>query len=96
MARTKKLSNRQKLIIEMVTKFPDARLVKNKYKVMAKMIKKIYPIQVQAISEEMLTRIMFDAINGDREWRKHTKDFDRKEKARLEAKKLLELGYGDY
>lgn len=89
--KTKNVKRRQEIIKEMVNTFPEARLVKNKYKVIAKLAKKLHNIE---IPEDKLAEICYDIIQADREWRIYTEDFDRVEKRRLEQEKILELGYG--
>lgn len=89
--KTKNYTKRQQLLLEMVAKFPEARLVKNKYVTMAKMMRHLRP--ELNISESLLTEIAYDFIQADREWRRYTEDYDRANKIRLEQEKILELGY---
>jgi len=88
--KTKNVSRRQNLIGQMVEKYTEARLVKNKYKVVAKVVQKIYKLD---IPQSKLEEICYDAIQADREWRIVTEDYDRDNKDELEYQKIKQLGY---
>ena len=88
--KTKNRTKRQEVLAEIVDKFEEARLVKNKYRVVAKLIKRLYDIE---IPEDKLAEICYDAIQADREWQIETAPYDRENKKILEQKKILELGY---
>lgn len=90
--KTKNYTKRQQLLSQMVDKFPQARLVKNKYVTLAKMMKHLRPNL--NLSETLLTELAYDFVQSDREWRKLTIDFDRANKEVLRQQKILELGYG--
>ncbi len=88
------MTNRRKIIIQdILANYPEkAILVKNKYKVIALMAQKIYP-ELKEMNRERVADICFDIIAGNREWQQQTEGEDKKEKQRLEAKALVELGY---
>ncbi len=89
--KTKNHKKRQELLKKMVDTFPEARLVKNKYLTMAKMMKHLRP--ELGIDEKKLSEIAYDFVQADRQWRELTQEYDQENKKKLEQQKIIELGY---
>jgi hypothetical protein len=68
-----------------------ATLIKNKYRVIAGVLQRMYP--ELTMPQAKLAEIAFDAIALDREWRLETEGMQKDEKKRLSDKKKVELGY---
>jgi hypothetical protein len=86
------LKHRKAILQNIILTRDDARLVKNKYRVIAGVIQKLFP-EMKEIEQSELEHILFHAINADRDWRKMTEDYDRDMKEELEHKWLDENGY---
>lgn len=85
---------RKEIISKIISEHPvEACLVKNKYKVLAGMIKRMYPNNFEKIPLNVWEDIIFDSINGNREWQQFTEGCDKENKERLSQEKKLELGY---
>lgn len=80
---------RKEIIAQIIKERPDAVLVKNKYKVLAGMIKRMYPQHFEKIDYKIWEDIIYDAVNGDRDWRVETEGFDKKNKQRLEQQFII-------
>lgn len=80
---------RRKIIQQIINERPDAVLVKNKYKVLIGMIKRIYPNNYDKISKEVWEDIAYDLVNGDRDLRLLTEGMDRENKQRLEQEYII-------
>lgn len=79
-----------------VSKYPEASLVQNKYKVITKTIMECYPT-TKDIGKATMEAIIDDAIHLDRKWRQLTEGKDEENKIKLSYEKQVELGYyADY
>jgi len=85
--------NRKEIIQKIIKERPDAVFVKNKYLVLYGMLKRIYPEQIEKIPKEVFIDIIFDAVNGNRDWQTLTEGQDKENKMILSQKKKLEMGY---
>lgn len=74
---------RKQILAKIITERPDAVLVKNKYKVLVGMLKRLYPNQFEKIPYKIWEDIAFDLINGDRDLRYLTEGEDKENKKRL-------------
>lgn len=76
--------NRRVGILEQIIKEkPHAILVENKYKVILGMLKRLYPNQIEKIPDPIFIDIIFDAINGNRDWQFLTEGCDKENKEKL-------------
>lgn len=80
---------RKQIIQQIVNDRPDAKLVKNKYKVLIGVIKRIYPEHYEKIPRQVWEDIAFDLVNGDRDLRLATEGMDKEEKTRLEQQYIV-------
>lgn len=80
---------RKDIIKKIIEENPRAVLVANKYKVLAGMAQRMYP-ELQEIRQDHLADIVFDLVNGDRDWRMLTEGMDKENKVILEEKWLDE------
>jgi len=85
--------NRKEIIQKIISEKPDAVLVVNKYKVLYGMLKRIYPEQIEKIPKEIFIDIIFDAVNGNRDWQIATEGKDKENKMILSQQKKIEMGY---
>jgi hypothetical protein len=75
---------------------PKARERKNKYRALGNILLEKYKVE---LSKEMMENIVYDAVSGDRHWRKileerpELRGTDYSEKEVLEQQKQIELGY---
>lgn len=79
-------------IQSLVDNYPDASLVKNKYKVITATILQRYP-PLKEIGKATVEAMVDDAIHLDRKWRQLTEGKDAENKKILSEKKQVELGY---
>lgn len=77
---------RKEILDKIIKDKPEAVLVKNKYKVLVGMIKRMYPNNFEKLPLNIWEDIAFDLINGDRDLRLLTEPFDRENKDRLMEK----------
>lgn len=78
-----KMNPRKKVLQEIIKSYPfTAVLVANKYKVIAAMLKRFHP-ELAHFTQDRLADIVFNAVNGDRDWRFLTEDKDKKVKKEL-------------
>lgn len=76
--------NRRVVILEQIIKEkPHAILVENKYKVILGMLKRLYPNQIEKIPDLIFLDIIFDAVNGNRDWQFLTEGCDKENKEKL-------------
>jgi hypothetical protein len=68
---------RKEIIQKIIDERPDAVLVKNKYKVISGMIKRMFPEQYSKIDYKLWEDILYEAINADRDWRMLTEGKDK-------------------
>ena len=83
----------RKELCDIIKENPRASLVKNKYKVLAGMVRRMFPNNYEKLPPEIWEKIIYEVVNGDREWRTLTEGKDKENKTILEANKLEELGY---
>lgn len=83
---------RKEVLQDIINKHPEACLVKNKYKALGHMADIMYP-QLNAINKKIITDIVYDIVNGDRDWRKLTEGMDKENKVRLEQEYIIK-NYG--
>lgn len=84
---------RKQILKKIIETNPEAMLVKNKYRVLAGMAQKLYPT-LKEIPQIKLADMVYDIVNGDRDWRLLTEGHDKENKDILEEKTLSALGYG--
>lgn len=77
---------RKEILDKIIKDKPEAVLVKNKYKVLVGMIRRMYPNNFEKLPLNIWEDIAFDLINGDRDLRLLTEPFDRENKDRLMEK----------
>ena len=70
------------ILRQIINEREGARLVKNKYRVIMGVIKRLYP-EYELISKEKWENIVYDIISLDRTWRLYTEDYDKENKKRL-------------
>ncbi len=88
------INNMRKEILKTIIKEnPEAVLVKNKYKVLYGMLRRIYPNFIESIPKDKFIQIIFDAINGNRDWQMLTEGFDKEIKTILSQRKQIDMGY---
>lgn len=63
---------------------PAASLVANKYKVIAAVITRSYPVLIKALTQDQIFEMVDDAIALNREWQWETEGKDKQNKKRLE------------
>ena len=71
---------RKEILQTIIKENPNAVLVKNKYKVLAGMVRRMYPNNYEKLPVEVWEKIIFDVVNGDRDWRNETMGFDKEVK----------------
>lgn len=99
------MTNRRQIIQNIIKERPnEAVLVANKYKVIAGVIRRMFP-EIKEIKElepvivngkcvkDKLVDIIYEAVNADRDWRTETEGQDKENKERLEVEYLKEQGY---
>lgn len=79
--------SRKLILKQIITEKPSAVLVKNKYRVLAGMTKRMFP-KLENFTQEELADICFEIIAGDRDWRFLTEGKD-KEKIIYEQKWII-------
>lgn len=75
---------RKEILQTIIKERPDAVLVKNKYKVLAGMIKRMYPTHFDKIDYKIWEDIIYEAVNADRDLRMLTEGMDKENKIKLE------------
>ena len=83
---------RKQILQNIIKENPNAVLVANKYKVLAGMAQRMYP-ELKEIPQAKLADMVYDIVNGDRDWRILTEGCDKENKKILEQEKMLSLGY---
>jgi len=81
---------RKEVIQTIIKENSRAVLVKNKYKVLVGMVRRMYPNQFEKIPLEIWEDIAFDISNGNRDWQMLTEGYDKENKEILEQKWLEE------
>lgn len=59
---------RKEILAQIIKEKPEAVLVKNKYKVLVGMVKRLYPNNFDKIPLRIWEDIAYDLVNGDRDW----------------------------
>lgn len=73
---------------------PQGRLVVNKYRVLRAILRRRYP-ELQTLDQSRLLDVIFDAVNGNRDWQQMTEGYDMENKKRHEQQWHLDNGYHD-
>lgn len=89
----KRINWRKKAIAEVLDRNPEGYQVKNKYKVLRAILRGRYP-EFGALRPELILDIIFDAVNGNRDWQMMTEEHDRMNKKVLGQQWALDNGYG--
>ena len=84
---------RKQHIQNIIDENPKAVLVANKYKVLALLIKRMFPNNYEKISPKIWEDICFEVVNGDRDWRTLTEGKDKENKIILEQQYLINHDY---
>lgn len=97
------MTNRRQIIQNIIKERPnEAVLVANKYKVIAGVVRRIFP-EIKEIKElepvivngkcikDKLVDIIYEAVNADRDWRLESNGFDGDNKNRLEEEFIRNL-----
>lgn len=74
---------RKQLIQQIINKNPEAVLVKNKYKVLGGLVKRMFPNNYEKLSPKIWEDIIYEVVNGDRDWRNLTAGMDKENKVIL-------------
>lgn len=87
--------NYRKETIEAILKNkPHGRLVANKYKVLAGMLRRRHP-GLATVDSVTLVAVVFDAVQGNREWQQLTEGYDTLNKEVKSQEWKMEQGYHD-
>ena len=89
--RTQKLKRYRTVLSETILSNPEARLVKNRYRLMRKAILDQFPQTFEGISKETMLELLKDVCTLDREIRLFTQGYDQENKDLLEQEKLVEI-----
>lgn len=73
---------------------PEGRLVVNKYRVLRAILRRRYP-ELQALDQTRLLDVIFDAVNGNRDWQMMTEGYDTEQKKIHDQQWRMEQGYHD-
>ena len=74
---------------------PEGRLVVNKYRVLRAILRKRYP-ELQGLDQGRLLDVIFDAVNGNRDWQMQTEGQDTEQKKVHDQRWRMEHGYHDF
>lgn len=85
---------RRPALQDILARRPDGYLVANKYKVIIGMLRRRYP-ELDSLDRSRLEDIVFDAVNGNRDWQMLTEGHDQEAKRRLEQEWKMGEGYHD-
>ena len=80
---------RKQILQKIIDEKPEACLVKNKYKVIVGMVRRMYPNNYEKIPYEVWEKLVFEIVNADRDWRTLTEGMDKENKVRLEQEYIL-------
>ena len=84
-----KTNPRKNTLEQIIKEKPQAVLVKNKYKVLAGLLRRTYPANYKKIREDLWEDIIYLVVNGDRDLRLLTEGMDKENKVRLEQEYIL-------
>lgn len=80
----------RKELEQIIKEHPDtAVLVKNKYKVLSGMVRRMFPNNYEKIPPQVWEDIIYEVVNGDRDWRKLSEGKDKVNKVRLEQEYII-------
>lgn len=79
---------RKQILQTIIKENPKANLVANKYKVLAGLAQRMFP-ELKEIKQARLADMVYEIVNGDRDWRKLTEGHDRLNKTILEQKYII-------
>lgn len=80
---------RKQILQKIIDEKPEACLVKNKYKVIVGMIRRMYPNNYEKIPHEVWEKLVFEIVNADRDWRMLTEGKDKVNKERLRQEYII-------
>ena len=86
----RKKNKRVVILQQIIKEKPHAVLVANKYKVILGMLKRLYPNQIEKIPDQIFLDIIFDAVNGNRDWQFLTEGFDKEQKEILRQQFIVD------
>lgn len=89
-----KKNYRKETIEHILEEKPHGRLVANKYKVLVGMLRRRYK-SLAGVENGVLEDVVFDIVQGNREWQQLTEGFDEENKKRLEQEWKMSQGYHD-
>lgn len=92
-AKTIRQEKYAKNLEDLYTKFPQAKEVKERYKVMRIILQREW-LSLGQLESHIIEEILKDAVHIDRRIRKMTEGVDQETKDVLEEKELEALGYG--
>ena len=88
------MKKRKEIIQKVLDSNPEAHYSKNKYRVLRVMLLTRYPqIKDIGLSKDTIEEMIFDMVNGDRDWRKLTEEHDKENKKILSQQWMLDNGY---
>lgn len=85
----RKKNKRVEILEQIIKEKPTAVLVANKYKVIFGMLKRLYPNQIEKIPQKIFIDIIFDAVNGNRDWQTLTEGCDKENKEILRQQYIV-------
>lgn len=91
-----KLNRRKQILIGIIKDKPEAVLVKNKYKVLLGMLKRVHPSVFLAtdssapITNERWESIIFDIVQGNRDWQQLSEGCDKENKVQLQEQWVVD------
>lgn len=91
---SRKKNWRKEAIARVLRDNPEGRLVANKYRVLRAILVRRYP-ELQAIDRNRLLDVIFDAVNGNRDWQMMTEGYDTENKKVHDQQWRIEHGYHD-
>jgi len=80
---------RKEILSAIIKENPNAVLVKNKYKVLRGLIKRMYPNNYEKLPPDIWEKIIYEVVNGDRDWRFLTEGMDKENKERLRQEYII-------
>lgn len=85
---------RREAIARVLRDNPEGRLVANKYRVLRAILVRRYP-ELQGLDRNRLLDVIFDAVNGNRDWQMMTEGYDTENKKVHEQQWKIDQGYHD-
>ena len=90
-----KRNYRKETIESILRDKPHGRLVANKYRVLAGMLRRRHP-GLAAVDSATLEAVVFDAVQGNREWQQLTEGHDALNKEARSQEWKMNQGYHDF